>query len=89
MMRWPFVLMTLALPAAAAETTPVAAAPRPVVSEIVAPSGELAVSFVGTVTAKVEAVAPAVPAAPQPQPKSEQPAPAPAQQPAAGQTETK
>ena len=40
--------------------------------------------------AKVEAVAPAVPAAPQPQPKPEQPAPAPTTQPpAAGQTETK
>lgn len=54
MIRWPVLLMAIALPAAAEEAAPATAVPRPVVSEIVAPSGELQVSFVGTVTAKVE-----------------------------------
>lgn len=54
MMRWPFLLLMLALPASAEESATAPAAPRPVVSEIVAPSGELALSFVGTVAAKVE-----------------------------------
>lgn len=56
MMRLPFVLLfALAIPAVAEESAPAAeTAPRPVVSEIVAPSGELAVTFIGTVAAKVE-----------------------------------
>lgn len=54
-MRWPILLLALAAPVSAEESAPVAdATPRPVVSEIVAASGELAVSFIGTVAAKVE-----------------------------------
>lgn len=55
MMRWSFLILAFAVPAAAEDAAPVAEAPpRPVVSEIVASSGELAVSFIGTVAAKVE-----------------------------------
>lgn len=55
MMRWSLLLIAFAVPVSAEDSAPAAdAAPRPVVSEIVAPSGELAVSFIGTVAAKVE-----------------------------------
>jgi membrane fusion protein, multidrug efflux system len=55
MMRWPFLTLAFAVPAAAENAAPVMETPpRPVMSEVVAPSGELSVSFIGTVAAKVE-----------------------------------
>lgn len=54
MTRVALLLIVVALPAAAEEPAPKSVEPRPVVSEIVDLTGELAISFVGTVSAKVE-----------------------------------
>lgn len=54
MTRAVLLLLCLALPAAAEEALPSETAPRPVVSVIVDLQDELATSFVGTVTARVE-----------------------------------